>query len=77
MKRLLGGILLGIGILLMGASGLCTGAFVVMALFSGNLTDGLGMIPLGLAVGIVPFGIGLGIYYGGRALIRAADRDEA
>jgi hypothetical protein len=68
MKPVLGGILLAVGILIAGGSGLCS----LFVLFSpGELAD-LGMLPLVLLIGGVPFLIGAGIAYGGFALIRSA-----
>lgn len=65
MKTLLGGILLAVGILIAGASGICSLIFLVTSRFE----DGL--ILMILAFGGIPFLIGLGLFYAGRALIRS------
>jgi hypothetical protein len=79
MKTFFGGILLAIGILIAGASGLCTITFAISALGtsanSNNEFGGAGMLPLVAIVGGIPFLIGVGLIIAGRALIRA-DRDE-
>ena len=71
MKTFFGGILLAIGILIAGASGLCTVVFFVTTIGHG----GAGAFPLMLIVGGIPFAIGLGLVFAGRALIRM-DRDD-
>ena len=65
MKTLLGSVLMAIGILIGGASGICSIAF----LFSGGMGgDGVLLI---LLVGGIPFAIGVGLFYAGRALVRS------
>lgn len=73
MKSLLGGILLGAGILIGGASGLCSLAVLVMGLAdpAGIMT----VLPLVLVVGGIPIAIGLGLFFLGRSLIRSARRE--
>jgi len=71
MKTFFGGILLAIGILIAGASGLCTVVFFVTTAGHGAA----GAFPLMLIVGGIPFAIGLGLFFAGRALIRM-DRDD-
>jgi hypothetical protein len=71
MKGLLGGILLGVGILIAGGSGLCSLVFVVVML-SGNGGSTSGMMPIVLLVGGIPFAIGIGLFYLGRWIIRSA-----
>jgi hypothetical protein len=72
MKRLFGGILLAVGVLIAGASGLCS----LVVLFSGGLGGGsLSMVPLVALIGGIPAAIGVGLAFGGRALIRS-DRQE-
>lgn len=72
MKKLFGGILLAIGVLIAGASGLCSAVFLIGSLGS---SDTLGMLPMVLLIGGVPFVVGLGIGLGGWALIRSAGQD--
>jgi len=74
MKSLLGGILLAVGVLVAGLSGLCSLVFLGM-----GLTEPSGMVdmlPMVLLVGGIPFLIGLGLFFGGRALLRSA-REES
>jgi hypothetical protein len=71
MRTLVGGILLAIGILIAGASGLCTVMFFVTTVMNGG---GLGALPLVLLFGGVPFAIGSGLFFAGRSLIRS-DRE--
>lgn len=72
MRTLFGGILLAAGILIGGASGLCTVVFFVMTVAHGG---GFGGLPVMLFVGGIPFAIGLGLFFAGRALIRS-DRGD-
>jgi hypothetical protein len=67
MRVVFGGILLAVGVLIAGGSGLCS----LMVLFSSGM-GGLTMIPAVLLFGGVPFAIGAGIAFGGHALIRSA-----
>lgn len=71
MKRFFGGLLLAIGILIAGGSGLCTIIFDIMAL-SETQSDGLSFVVLSLFVGGIPFVIGLGLVFWGRWLLRRA-----
>jgi hypothetical protein len=73
MKMLLGGILLAIGILIAGASGLCS----LAVLFGGGFGTDASMLPVVLVVGGIPFAVGAGIGFGGWALIRSARRERA
>jgi hypothetical protein len=68
MKTVLGGILLAVGVLIAGGSGLCS----LLVLFSSGGMGGLTMIPAVLLFGGVPFAIGAGMAFGGHALIRSA-----
>jgi hypothetical protein len=73
MKTLFGGILLAIGILIAGASGLCS----LAVLFSGGGEfSGSGMLPVVLVVGGIPFAVGAALGFGGWALIRQARRER-
>ena len=72
MKMILGGILLAAGILIAGASGLCS----LFVLFSSGEMSGFGMLPAVLMFGGIPFAIGAGIAFGGYALIRSARNER-
>ncbi|HEU5067060.1 MAG TPA: hypothetical protein VFT61_02590 [Sphingomicrobium sp.] len=72
MKRLFGGILLAMGILIAGASGLCS----LTILFGSSGMTGFGMFPLVLLFGGIPFAVGAAIAFGGRALLRADRRER-
>jgi hypothetical protein len=74
MKTLFGGILLAIGILIAGASGLCS--LAVLFSSGGELGSGLGLWPLVLVIGGIPFAVGAGMGCGGWALIRQARRER-
>ena len=74
MKRLIGGILTAAGILIGGASGLCTGIVALMGIVSGP--QGGGLLLLALMYGTLPMLIGFGLYKLGRKLIRDADADR-
>jgi len=73
MKKLLGAILLGIGILIAGASGLCSAVFLISSLTEPASLQAPLLI---LIVGGIPFVIGLGLFFIGRALIRSADAGD-
>ena len=75
MKQLFGGLLLGVGILIMTCSGLCSLVVVIMG-FSEAMRDPL-IIMLPLLVGGIPFAIGFGLFWGGRALLRQDAGDRA
>ena len=72
MKQIFGGILIAVGILIAGASGLCS----LAVLFGGLGASDLSMLPLVLIVGGIPFAIGCGIGIGGWALIKSGRRDR-
>ena len=73
MKSVFGSILMAVGILITGASGLCSFVFVMSALGSpSNIKIDL---PIIFFVGGIPFVIGLAVFFGGRALVRQAKRD--
>ncbi|MEO6718345.1 MAG: hypothetical protein ABIM50_14005 [Novosphingobium sp.] len=67
--RTLGGILLGIGILIAGLSGLCSLIFFVTEATSphSNLSD---VAMMDLMFGGIPFAIGIGMIFLGRHLIK-------
>lgn len=72
MKQVLGGILLAIGILIAGASGLCS----LVMLFESGPYGGSGMIVPVLIFGGIPFLIGAGMAVGGYALVRSARNER-
>ena len=72
MKKLIGGILMAIGILIAGLSGLCSLVFIIGGLSGG----GAELFTLVLVLGGIPFAIGVGLTLGGKAIINAAKRDE-
>jgi len=77
MKRLFGGILLAVGILIAGASGICSLTVLFGGGFGGSgFDDFFSMLPLVALFGGPPLAAGIGIAFGGRALIRSARRDE-
>lgn len=75
MNRFFGGLLLGIGILVMTCSGLCS-LVVIMAGF-GEVIREPSALMLPLAFGGVPFLIGFGLFNWGRSLLRRADDTQA
>ncbi|MEO6256823.1 MAG: hypothetical protein ABIO69_08440 [Sphingomicrobium sp.] len=76
MKSVIGGILVAVGILIAGASGLCSLAALIG---SGGMGSQWDMVPLIVLVGGIPLVLGGAIAFGGRALIRQAriERDQA
>lgn len=68
--KIFGGIIIAVGILIAGASGLCS---IAILMDSGEFA-GPGMWPLVLIVGGIPFAIGVGLVLAGRSVIRSADR---
>lgn len=77
MKMLFGGILLAVGILIAGASGICSLTVLFGGGFGGSgFDDFLSMLPLVALFGGPPLAAGIGIAFGGRALIRSARADE-
>lgn len=74
MKHVFGSILMGVGILIAGASGLCS--LVVLGEGLSDVVGGFGeVLGIVLFVGGIPFGIGVAIFFGGRALVRQAKRE--
>ena len=73
--KTLGGILLGIGILIAGLSGLCSLAMFVTELTSvhSNMSETTMLI---LMFGGIPFAIGVGLFFCGRQLIKSAGADR-
>jgi hypothetical protein len=77
MKQLFGGILLAVGILIAGASGLCSLAVLFGGGFDGSgMGSFFSMLPLVALFGGPPLAVGVGMAFGGRALIRSARADE-
>jgi hypothetical protein len=72
MRQLFGGILLAMGILIAGASGLCS----LAVLFGGGLSQSLGMLPLVLLIGGLPFALGIAMTIGGRRLLRSPQTQD-
>jgi hypothetical protein len=70
MKRLFGGLLMAVGILIAGASGLCSLFFLISNLTS---ISNLGAV---LLFGGPPIAAGVGLVFGGRALIRSGQADD-
>lgn len=68
MKELFGGLLIAVGIILMAASGLCSG--LVLAIGFGWAINEPQMLSVPLLYGGVPFLIGFGLYKWGRWLTR-------
>jgi hypothetical protein len=74
MKTFFGGLLFAVGILIAGASGLCSLTILGMGMSeSGGLVM---MFPLVAVFGGIPFALGLGLFFGGRALLRQAKRES-
>jgi hypothetical protein len=74
MTRLFGGLFLGVGILIMTCSGLCS--LVVVVTGFGMALEDPSIIILPLLVGGIPFALGFGLFYWGKWLLRRAD-DQA
>ena len=76
--RAFGGLLLGIGILIAGLSGLCTVMVVIPELLhpGGGAEDFAADIPGDLIIGGVPFAIGIGLFFLGRHMIRSTGADR-
>jgi hypothetical protein len=72
MKQLFGGILLAVGILIAGASGLCS----LVVLFSSGEFGGGGMLGAVLLIGGIPFALGAGLAFGGQTLIKQARKER-
>jgi hypothetical protein len=72
MKTVAAGILLAVGILIAGASGLCSLYMMVSSMLAAGET--LSDLLLVLLVGGIPFMVGVGLILGGRALIRSERR---
>jgi hypothetical protein len=73
MKEVVGGLLMAVGILIAGGSGLCS----LGVLFSSGEFGGVEMWPVVLIVGGIPLAAGVGIAYGGYALFRSGRNNPA
>lgn len=75
MRKVLGGLLLAMGILIAGASGLCSLWLVAAVFTEGNnsLADISEGLPVLLVFGGVPFAGGIGLIVAGRYLIKYDD----
>ena len=77
MKKLLGSLLLGCGIIFAGLSGLCTLIAAGSALAgSSSGEEMMSVIPAALLFGGIPIAIGLGMFFGGRSLLRQVKKEE-
>ncbi|MDP5279360.1 hypothetical protein Q9Q95_10545 [Sphingomonas sp. DG1-23] len=74
MSQLFGGLLLGVGILIMTCSGLCSLAVVAMG--AGMVFEEPSVLLLPLLVGGIPFAIGFGMFRWGKWLLRQAHNRE-
>jgi hypothetical protein len=80
MRQLLGGILIAVGILIAGASGVCS---LYMLFTSDTFRSGAGIsellsiLPLMLMFGGIPFAAGVALIFGGRSMIRRAREEPA
>ncbi|HUP67339.1 MAG TPA: hypothetical protein VM145_03895 [Sphingomicrobium sp.] len=72
MKRLLGGCLQAVGILIAGLFGLCT----IILFADGNSWQSFGGAAEGLTFTIIPFLLGLGLIWAGRTLARIGREEE-
>jgi len=68
MKQMFGGILMAVGILIAGASGLCS----LAVLFGGMGGSDMSMFPLVLLFGGPPFALGAAMAYAGHRMIQVA-----
>jgi amino acid transporter len=71
MRRLLGGICMAVGILIAGASGLCSMFIVIFTASKSDWTTNISMV---LVFGGTPFMLGLGLFFAGRSLVRRTDQ---
>jgi hypothetical protein len=79
MSKLVGSIMIGVGLLIAGLSGLCSVAFGVMLLGSSGVDAKVILQWLGAVAvfGGIPFAIGLGLFFGGRSVVRKAEGANA
>jgi hypothetical protein len=69
-KKILGGILMAMGIIIATLTGLCSAFFI----FSAQVLD---FLPLILLLGLLPCAGGVGLFFWGRALVRRARERES
>lgn len=74
MTRFFGGLLLGLGILMMTLSGLCSAAVIVGGLSDAVKEPSLFLYPL--IIGGVPLALGFGMFKWGQVLLRQAEPEE-
>ena len=79
MKQVIGALLLGVGILIAGASGLCSlvvfGSFMAEWSADGGMQEFMSAIPALAIVGGIPFASGVGLFVLGRHLLKP-DQDR-
>ena len=75
MKILFGGLFIAVGILIAGASGICS--LYVLITPDGELGDRLSMLPLVLIFGGLPLALGVAIALAGRSIVRQAREEQA
>ncbi len=76
MSKLMGGIIMGVGLLIAGVSGICSVAvlwdgFSHRGQTGGEYLDFSAAVPL---IGGVPFLVGLGLFFWGRTIVRRAEK---
>jgi len=76
MKSFLGALLLGVGILIAGVSGLCMLFVVGSTLAEGNGGSSLEYLPAVLIFAGAPLLLGIGLFVLGRKLLRQADAES-
>lgn len=80
MSRLLGGILIAVGILISGASGLCSATLVISTLSTMREINGSELMFGAIVVAIfggMPFMMGIAAILAGRSLLRRAREQDA
>lgn len=81
MKQFFGAMLLGVGILIAGLSGLCTLVMLGAGLFDPSTWSGSSeyvtmILPMAAIFGGIPFAIGLALFFAGRHLLRSDRQDR-
>ncbi|NKJ41386.1 MULTISPECIES: hypothetical protein [unclassified Novosphingobium] len=77
MTRLIGAILQAVGLLIAGASGLCSAWFTIMMGTSGDFGPLPGLLLLVALFGGIPFAFGLGFFFLGKRIARKTPIDES
>jgi hypothetical protein len=75
MKMLLGGVLIAAGILIAGASGVCS-LYMLFMPTAGSAGERLSILPMILAFGGIPFALGMGLLLWGWSVVRRARGGE-